>query len=275
MVLAVKSYDFCTCSLLPFSLKLNPEAIPFIPKRTARGTATTCRRGERRNGEDPVGTQQVHTGNGGETGCHRLGGLNPTRVKKFKGTDEGTKWRIHAKNKTKRMKWVARLWKRRGRTGHRAARRKARSTRERASRRSRRQEITVATYNARTMAATGKHGVGRTTDVLQQCSDAGCDVLGLQETRRSGHNTLKTGGYMVYFSGETGLDGEKKRQGGLGLAVKAGITRNTPCTPEFAGDRLLKISLDLHGRAHAATFVEGYAQRIPMTTPRKTAFGAR
>ena len=117
----------------------------------------------------------------------------------------------------------------------------------------------MATYNARTMAATGKHGVGRTADVLQQCSDAGCDIVGLQETRRSGHSTLKAGGYIVYFSGETGLDGEKKGQGGVGLAVKAGITRNTPCTPEFAGDRLLKISLDLHGRAHAVTFVVGYA----------------
>ena len=58
----------------------------------------------------------------------------------------------------------------------------------------------MSTYNARTMAATGKHGVGRTTDILQQCSDAGCDVVGLQETRRSGHTMLKAGDYMVYVA---------------------------------------------------------------------------
>ena len=71
------------------------------------------------------------------------------------------------------------------------------------------------------------------------------------------------------------MDGEKKAQGGVGLAVKTGITRATPCIPEFAGDRLLKVSLDLHGRAQAATFVVGYAPTDARDDASKTASEAR
>ena len=68
----------------------------------------------------------------------------------------------------------------------------------------------------------------------------GCDVIGLQETRRSGHSTFSQAGYLVYCSGECGgEDGGKKGQGGVGLAVRTSITRAAP-SPEYISDRLLK-----------------------------------
>ena len=48
-------------------------------------------RGERGDGEDPVGSQQVHAGNGGGTGWRGLGGLNPTRVTKIQRHARGHK----------------------------------------------------------------------------------------------------------------------------------------------------------------------------------------
>ena len=75
------------------------------------------------------------------------------------------------------------------------------------------------------MAADGKHGVGRALDVLSVYDRLGCDILGLQETRR-GHSAFSQAGYLVYRSGECGDEnGGKKGQAGVGLAVRTSITR--------------------------------------------------
>ena len=67
----------------------------------------------------------------------------------------------------------------------------------------------------------GKHGVGRALDVLSVYDRLGCDVIGLQETRRSGDPAFSQAGYVVYCSGECGDEnGGKKGQGGVGLAVR-------------------------------------------------------
>ena len=63
-----------------------------------------------------------------------------------------------------------------------------------------------------------------------------CDVIGLQETRRSGHSDFSQAGYSVYCSGECGGEnGGKKGQGGVGLAVRTSITRAAR-PPEFISD---------------------------------------
>ena len=73
----------------------------------------------------------------------------------------------------------------------------------------------------------------------------GCDIIGLQETRRSGHSAFSQAGYVVYCSGECGDEnGGKKGQGGVGLAVRTSTTRAAR-PPEFISDRLLKITLEL------------------------------
>ena len=55
------------------------------------------------------------------------------------------------------------------------------------------------------------HGVGRAVDVLSVYDRLGCDVIGLQETRCSGHSVFSQVGYSVYCSRECGGEngGEK------------------------------------------------------------------
>ena len=99
------------------------------------------------------------------------------------------------------------------------------------------------------------HGFGRALDVLSVYDRLECDVIGLLETRRSGHSAFSQTGYSVYCSGECGGEnGGKKGQGGVGLAVKTSITRAAR-PPEFVSDRLLKVTFELRGRAKAVTFV--------------------
>ena len=63
----------------------------------------------------------------------------------------------------------------------------------------------------------------------------------------------------MYCSGESGGDnGGKKGQGGVGLAVRTSITRAAR-PPEFISNHLLKVTLELRGRANAVTFVVAYA----------------
>ena len=124
--------------------------------------------------------------------------------------------------------------------------------------------------NVQTMAVDGMHGVGRALDVLSVYDRLGCDIIGLQEIRRSGHSAFSMlffslniffcqAGYLVYCSGEcSGENGGKKGQGGVGLAVRNSITRAAR-PPEFISDRLLKVTLELRGRAKATTFAVGYA----------------
>ena len=122
------------------------------------------------------------------------------------------------------------------------------------------------------MAVDRTHGVGRALDVLSVYYRLGCDVIGLQETRRSGHSAFSQAGYLVYCSGEGGGEnGGKKGQGGVGLAVRIYITRATR-PPEFISDRLLKVTLELRGRAKAVTFVMACAPTETQTANNKHVF---
>ena len=63
----------------------------------------------------------------------------------------------------------------------------------------------------------------------------------------------------MYCSGESGGDGERKSQGGVGLAIGTQIIRAAVRRPDFISDRLLKVTIELCGRARAVTFVVAYA----------------
>ena len=100
----------------------------------------------------------------------------------------------------------------------------------------------------------------------------GCDVIGLQETGRSGQSAFNQAGYLVYCSGECGGENDgKKGQRGVGLAVRNSITRAVR-PPEFISDRLLKVTLELRGRAKAVTFVVVYAPTEQQNANNKHAF---
>ena len=122
------------------------------------------------------------------------------------------------------------------------------------------------------MAVDGTHGVGRALDILSVYDRLGCDVIGLQETRRSGHSVFSQAGYSMYCSGECGGENDgKKGQSGVGLAVRTSITRAAR-PPEFIIDRLLKVILELHGRAKAVTFFVAYAPTETHNANNKHAF---
>ena len=133
-------------------------------------------------------------------------------------------------------------------------------------------EIIVATHNVRTMAMDRTHGVRRALDILSVYDRLGCDVIGLQETPRDGHSAFSQAGYLVYCSGECGdQNGGKKGQGGVGLALRTSITRAAR-PPEFISDRLLKVTLELRGRAKAVTFFVVYAPTETQNSSNKHAF---
>ena len=210
---------------------------------------------------------QSRSGDGRWEGRRGVGRLNPRRETKTKGRN-GDRGRQMREEVTNRRKFLARKRRRRDRAERRLLRQRERRNRARA----RGREIMVATHNVRTMAVDGKHGVGRAPDILNVYDWLGCDVIGLQETRRGGHSVFSQAGYLVYCSGESGdKNGGKKGQGGVGLAVSTSITC-AACPPEFISDPLLKVTLELRGRAKAVTFFVGYAPTETHNASNKHAF---
>ena len=217
--------------------------------------------------EEPASKHQIRPGDGRWEGRRGVGRLNPRRETKTKGRN-GDRERKMKEEVTNRRKFLARKRRRRGRAERRLLRQRERRNRARA----RGREITVATHNVRTMVVDGNHGVGRALDVLSVYDRLGCNVIGLQETRRSGHSAFSQAGYLVYCSGECGDEnGGKKGQGGVGPAVKTSITRAAR-PPEFISDRLLKVTLELRGRAKAVTFFVAYAPTEIHNASNKHAF---
>ena len=109
-------------------------------------------------------------------------------------------------------------------------------------------------------------------NVLSVYDRLGCDVIGLQATRRCGHSAFSQADYLVYCSDECGDEnGGKKGQGGVGLAVRTSITRAAR-PPEITSDRLLKVTLELLGRSKAVTFFVVYALTETQNTSNKHAF---
>ena len=78
------------------------------------------------------------------------------------------------------------------------------------ARKTRRRGVCIATHNVRTMAVHGKHGIGRVWEVLSTFWKMGCDVIGIQETRRSGPSIFVESRYNVYCSGESGGESQNK-----------------------------------------------------------------
>ena len=232
--------------------QLNPQFRPFVP--TVMASKLAYRRGKREGGEEPVSKDQIRSGDGRWKGRRGVGRLNPRRETKTKGRDGDSEREMREEVKNRR-KALARKRRRRGRAERRPLRQRERRNRARA----RGREIIVATHNVRTMAVDGKHGAGRALDVMSVHDRLGCDVVGLEETRRSGYSAFSQAGYFVYCSGECGdKNGGKKGQDGVGLAVRISITRAAR-PPEFISDRSLNVTLELRGRAKTVTVFVAYA----------------
>ena len=82
--------------------------------------------------------------------------------------------------------------------------------------RSRLEELTFGTFNVRTAAVNGVNGIGHIDTLLTTCAAKGCDVIGLQETKRDGTSEIRhldTASFLVVIEawskagkGSMGLD---------------------------------------------------------------------
>ena len=134
--------------------------------------------------------------------------------------------------------------------------------------RSRTGELNVATWNVHSLSLTGHRGAGHAEVLLQKCKVLGCDVIGLQETRRPGRAEFGAAGYRVFCSGVDGSTG-RAGQHGVGLAVKESIIREATWTQELTNERLMSMTFNLTGKSNAITFVVGYGPTDTVSNTRQ------
>ena len=111
-----------------------------------------------------------------------MGAPHPTRRKK-EGKNLGRK---HLEELSERRRAFARKRRRGKRAESKSVRKKHKATRAR----SRLEDLTFATLNVRTAAVNGVNGIGHIDTLLRTCAAKGCDVIGLQETKRDGTSEI-------------------------------------------------------------------------------------
>ena len=208
--------------------------------------------------------QQIRYAGGHERcGRRRVGLLNPFSGETHK---QGMYLDIWTKQKISNIK------KRLARKGRRRARperrRNAKTSQNVARARSRTGELNVATWNVRSLSFTGRRGAGHTEVLLQKCKVLGCDVIGLQETRRPGRTEFVAAGYRVFCSGVDGSSG-RAGQHGVGLAVKESIIREATRIQELTNERLMSMTSTLTGKSNAVTFIVAYGPTDNVSNTRK------
>ena len=215
--------------------------------------------------------QQIRYAGGDERcGRRRVRLLNPLSGETHKQgmyLDRWTKQKIS--NRKKRFA-------RKGRRRTRPERRRIAKTSQNVSRaRSRTGELNIVTWNVHSLSLTGRRGAGHAEVLLQKCKVLGCDVIGLQETRRPGRTEFATAGYRVFCSGVDGSTG-RAGQHGVGLAVKESIIREATWTQELTNERLMSMTFNLTGKSNAVTFIVAYGptDTVSNTREQKAVFWA-
>ena len=208
--------------------------------------------------------QQIRYAGGNER-CsrRRVGLLSPLSGEAHKQgmyLDRWTKQKI-----SNRKKRFARKGRRRTRPERR---RNAKTSQNVARARSRTRELNIATWNVRSLSLTGRRGAGHGEVLLQKCKVLGCDVVGLQETRRPGRTELAKAGYRVFCSGVNGSTG-RAGQRGVGLAVKESIIREATWTQELTNERLMSMTFNLTGKSNAVTFIMAYGPTDTVSNTRE------
>ena len=129
-------------------------------------------------------------------------------------------------------------------------------------------ELNVATWNVHSLSLTGRRGAGHAEVLLQKCKVLGCDVIGLQETRRPGRTDFAAAGYRVFCSGVDGSIG-RAGQHGVGLAVKEPIIREATWTQKLTNERLMSMTFNLTGKSNVITFVVAYGPTDTVSNTRQ------
>lgn len=72
------------------------------------------------------------------------------------------------------------------------------------------QELTFGMFNVPIAASKGVSGIGHIDILLRKYAAKGCDVIGLQATKKDGILEIMAAGYRVYFSSDcSGVNGRK------------------------------------------------------------------
>ena len=111
------------------------------------------------------------------------------------------------------------------RRGKRAERKSARMKHKAIRARSRLEELAFCTFNVRTAAVNDVNGIGHVDTLLRTCATKGCDVIGLQETKRDGTSEISASGYRVFLSGDCSMVKGRKGHHGVVLAIKEDIVQ--------------------------------------------------
>ena len=92
-----------------------------------------------------------------------------------------------------------RAFARKKRRGKRAEKKYARKKHKATRARSWQEELTFGSFNVRTVAVNGVDCIGHIDTLLRTCATEGCDVIGLQETKRDGTFEISACGYRVFL----------------------------------------------------------------------------
>ena len=120
--------------------------------------------------------------------------------------------------------------------------------------------LPFGTFNVRTATVNGVNGIGHIDTLLRTCSAKGCDVTGMQETKRDGTSEISASGYRVFFSGTCCMVTGRKGHHGTGLVIKEEIVKKAGddgITIECISKRLLMARISVESTF--VTFVVTYA----------------
>ena len=123
------------------------------------------------------------------------------------------------------MKGGGYIYSEKASAGKRAEMKSARKKHKATRARPRLEKLTFGTFNVRTAAVNCVNGIGHINTLLRPCVAKGCDVIGLQETKRDGTSEISASGYRVFCSGDCSMVKGRKGQRGVGLAIKEEIVK--------------------------------------------------
>ena len=183
------------CQQHPLAV-INPHKAKLFPAATVPAVAKLGHRRRGKRGTRSEERRNARRAHASKRQCRRwrslvLVGLpHPTRRKK-EGKNLG---REHLELSERR-----RAFARKKRRGERAERKSVRKKHKATRARSRLGELTFGTFNVRTAPVNGINGIGRIDTLLRTCAAKGCDVIGLQETKRDGTSEISASGYRVFL----------------------------------------------------------------------------